>query len=151
MSGVGFGVCRVCGETFDRRRRNAEGKIVGQSDTRTCPRHRWGRRDVSEVLVDRDTRYEKDVACQLFVATFRGGATLDSIAEAIGVSRERVRQIETEAIRKVRGFGLAAFGADPEEERIPRHDVPGGPDEEQDEEEPEPTDDDGALPDPDLW
>lgn len=96
------GVCRVCGVTFDRRRRNAAGKVVGSSgDTQTCPNHRWLRAS-NDVLVDKDTRYAKDIACQLFVAVFRGGSTLDSIAEALGVSRERVRQIEGEAMAKLR-------------------------------------------------
>ena len=61
-------------------------------------------------IVDRDTPYEQDVACQLFVATFAQGATLDSIADAIGVSRERVRQIETEALRKLHTASGADWG-----------------------------------------
>lgn len=132
------GICRVCGELFDRRRYKG-GKVVGMNrETQTCPRHRWLRR-AGEVLVDKETPYRRDVACQLFVATFRGGATLDAIAEALGVSRERVRQIENEAKAKLQALGLAAFGVDPDdpEERrdgVARHDVPGGLDEGEDEE-----------------
>lgn len=98
------GVCRVCGAVFDRRRRNAAGKVVGSSsDTQTCPEHRWLRASAKNtVLVDKDTKYVDDTACQLFVAVFKGGATLDSIAEALGVSRERVRQIEGDALVHLR-------------------------------------------------
>ncbi len=128
VRGAGMvGTCRVCGDSFDRRRRNAAGKIVGVNrETQTCPRHRWLRR-VGEVLVDKETRYQDDVACQLFVATFRGGATLDSIAEALGVSRERVRQIENDAKRKLDALGLRAFNVDPDDpderrDGLARHD-----------------------------
>lgn len=33
-----------------------------------------------------------------------GGATLDVVAKELGVSRERVRQIETQALRKLRSW-----------------------------------------------
>lgn len=128
------GRCRVCGEDFDRRRYDEEGRVVGVNrDTRTCPRHRWLRRP-GGALIDKDTPYEEDVACQLFVATFRGGATLDAIAMALGVSRERVRQIQNEAVKKLRAAGVLSFGLEAGEMRggARRHD---GPDEEQDEEE----------------
>lgn len=106
------GLCRVCGAPIDRRRRNAAGKVVRSSlDTQTCPQHRWLRAN-SDVLVDKDTPYRRDVAAQLFVAIFKGGATLDSIAEALGVSRERVRQIEGDAIAKLRERGLKIFDVD---------------------------------------
>lgn len=143
---VAVGVCRVCGEVFDRRRYRL-GKVVGiNATTKTCAKHRWLRK-VGEVLVDKDTPYRRDVACQLFVATFRGGATLDAIAEAIGVSRERVRQIEGEAIAKLQGLGLPAFGVDPDDpderrDGRPRHDEPGGLDDADEGE--APPDDDGA-------
>lgn len=134
-----FGACLVCSEVFDRRRRNEEGRVVGTNYAlKTCPKHRWSRH--GEVLIDRETPYRDDVACQLFVATFRGGATLDSIAEALGVSRERVRQIEGEALKKIRAQGLPAFDIDPfdpSETRTgrARHDEPGGSDDEEQDEE----------------
>lgn len=110
-------------------------------DVQTCPRHRWIRRG-AEVLIDKTTSYEHDIAAQFFVATFHGGATLDSIAEAMGVSRERVRQIQESALEKVRALGLGAFLLDPEdpEERrsftsSARHDESGDDDEGADEEE----------------
>jgi hypothetical protein len=149
---VNVGVCRVCGAVFDRRRYDASGRINGANRSPTCPKHRW-RRGTDEPLVDRDTPYEDDVGCQLFVSTFRGGATLDAIAEAFGVSRERVRQIETEAVRKLGAGGLASFGldpSDPEEQRGERrrHDAGGGPsDVEEDEEAPRADDPDAELED----
>jgi hypothetical protein len=123
----------VCGASFDLRRYDAAGRVVGANrGLRTCERHRWARRD--DVLVDRTTPYEQDVAAQLFVATFPGpeGATLEVVALAMGISRERVRQIEEKALRKLRALGLRRFyTGDPEDEESapPRHDVPGGADE----------------------
>ena len=107
-----FRTCRICGAVFDRRRRDETGRVLGVNrDTTTCAKHRWIRR--SENLVDKETPYERDVACQLFVQTFGSSATLDMIAEALGISRERVRQIELEALRKLREAGLSVFGLDP--------------------------------------
>lgn len=139
--GKGQGTCRVCGTKIDQQRRNAAGKIIGKHNVKTCPRHRW-LRGGTKIIIDKHTRYEEDVACQLFVRTFPDGATLDSIAMALGVSRERVRQIEGDAKRKLRGGGLPAFGL---EEEPPRHDEPGGRDASEDEEAVEPgaADDDG--------
>lgn len=44
--------------------------------------------------------YDADVAAQLMVST--GPATLEQIADALGLTRERVRQIEAEALAKLR-------------------------------------------------
>jgi hypothetical protein len=127
------GMCRVCGEAFDRRRYK-DGKVVSIDASRQhCSSHLWSR-CTEEPVVDKITPYQHDLAAQLFVATFRGGATLDSIAEAIGVSRERVRQIEVEAKEKLRALGVGAFGVDeedPNERRtgLARHDDPAAEDE----------------------
>ena len=125
-----LGTCRVCGVRYDRRRYDVKGFVVGhRSANATCPAHRWSRRSadgsVSEVpLIDKTTPYERDVACQLFVATFAGGASLEAIALALGVSRERVRQIESEALRKLAGPAREQIDIEPAElaERR-RHDV----------------------------
>jgi DNA-directed RNA polymerase sigma subunit (sigma70/sigma32) len=37
----------------------------------------------------------------------RGGVTLDAVADAINTTRERVRQIESRALAKLRAAGLA--------------------------------------------
>lgn len=51
-------------------------------------------------VVDPGTRYEDDPAAQMIAS--RGGSTLELVAEALGVSRERVRQIQADALRKLR-------------------------------------------------
>jgi hypothetical protein len=38
---------------------------------------------------------------EVFIADHEGGATLDEVAAAFGVTRERIRQIETTALRKL--------------------------------------------------
>jgi hypothetical protein len=53
-------------------------------------------------LIDAITPYASDVAAQLFVAHFGDGATLEDIGDALGVTRERVRQIEQVALRHLR-------------------------------------------------
>ncbi len=65
------------------------------------------------------TPYEEDEACQKFVAAHPGGATLGEIAEYMGVTRERVRQIEFGALRKLEQLDsgvLTAFFS-PDEDR----------------------------------
>lgn len=52
-------------------------------------------------LVSHYLRYEDDVAAQLVVAAWPDGATLEVIADAMGVTRERVRQIEERALRRL--------------------------------------------------
>jgi DNA-directed RNA polymerase sigma subunit (sigma70/sigma32) len=100
--------CRVCGEPFYSRSRSIT----------TCLRHRWARN--GEVLVDRTTPYEQDTAARLFVLHFAEGAPLEAIGEAMGISRERVRQIVDEAIAKLRRSGLDLS------ELAARHDPVGG-------------------------
>jgi transcriptional regulator with XRE-family HTH domain len=60
-------------------------------------------------LVDSATRYVDDPAARLFVAHFGDAASYEDVGEALGVSRERVRQIEEVALRKLR-LGMRAAG-----------------------------------------
>ena len=46
--------------------------------------------------------WEDDPGAQAFLASHPGGATLEEVAAALGVTRERVRQIEALALRKCR-------------------------------------------------
>lgn len=55
--------------------------------------------------------YSEDIAAQLFVATFPDGATLEQIGEAFGVTRERIRQVEVDALETLRNRA-AAHGLD---------------------------------------
>lgn len=51
-------------------------------------------------------RFHEDPACIAFVHDHPGGATLDEVAAFLGCSRERVRQLETSAIEKLRNSGV---------------------------------------------
>jgi len=97
-----MGTCIACGDAFDKRRIDEHtGQVLGiNRSLKTCPRHRWARR---KTRVDRTTAYLRDEAAQRFVHDNPDGATLEEVAAALGVSRERVRQIEARAIRKLRG------------------------------------------------
>lgn len=52
-------------------------------------------------IVHPSRRYADDPAAQLFVAAFPDGATLAEVGEALGVNRERVRQIVEGACRSL--------------------------------------------------
>lgn len=54
-----------------------------------------------------DLEWEEHVECQKIVAEHPDGMTLEEVGEVLGVTRERVRQIESAALRKLRsGLGL---------------------------------------------
>jgi DNA-directed RNA polymerase sigma subunit (sigma70/sigma32) len=53
-------------------------------------------------VVSSSTRYEDDPAAQIFVSAFPEGAVWEAVGEALGVSRQRVIQIETQALRRLR-------------------------------------------------
>lgn len=67
--------------------------------------------DASPLRVAFETlSYEDDIEAQLFVSAFPQGATLEMVGEWLGVSRERVRQMEGEALvslaRELRRRGI---------------------------------------------
>jgi hypothetical protein len=53
--------------------------------------------------------WEMKESCVLDVAT-RGGVTLEEVGDALGLTRERVRQIETRGLAKVKSAAPTAFG-----------------------------------------
>ncbi len=67
-------------------------------------------------LIDKETRYEDDYVCRVFVSMYPKGQTLAVIGGMLGLSRERVRQIEERALRKLRAAGATFDLEDPVEE-----------------------------------
>lgn len=65
---------------------------------------------VDDMLIDDVTSYEDDVRCRLIVRHFVGGMTLDQVGMVMAVCRERIRQIEEEALEKLR-LGLRIIDA----------------------------------------
>lgn len=63
--------------------------------------------EMVERSVDPELPYEEDETCQRLVEEY-GPMTLEEIGHVIGVTRERVRQIELNAIRKLRAHGPAS-------------------------------------------
>lgn len=58
-------------------------------------------RSHAERIAWESTRYADDIETQLFVAAFPDGAMLDEIGEFLGITRERVRQLESDAMRSL--------------------------------------------------
>lgn len=105
--------CEVCGTKANLRRRSRHGED-GWSyyyRCRTCCGLRVARARERGSIVAHGVPYELDEAVKRFVAEHPGGATLDEVGVAFGVSRERIRQIENAALAKLRrrlelGLGL---------------------------------------------
>jgi hypothetical protein len=69
----------------------------------TAPRRENGYRRARQTssIVDPHLPWELDEAARDFVAKHPDGGTLHEVGEALGVTRERVRQIEEKALRKL--------------------------------------------------
>lgn len=67
--------------------------------------------EAGDVAIDAYTPWELDDVCWYVVACHPDGLTLAEIGELLGVTRERVRQIETAALEKLRAVicGQVAF------------------------------------------
>lgn len=65
-------------------------------------------------LVHPTMPYELDEAAQRFVDEHPDGGSLDEIGEAMGLTRERIRQIESIALRRL-SIRLPLAGIDPED------------------------------------
>lgn len=83
--------CTLCTREMERTTRSGR--------CRSCQRVRAPSRSTT---VHPSTPYALDVGAQRFVAEHPDGASLYEIAEAMGVSAERVRQIEEAALRGLR-------------------------------------------------
>lgn len=80
-------VCGLCIPRADVVRKRAR-----------CEVHRYGRTDAN-ALVDWTTRFPDD-PWAVEIAR-RGGCTLEIVGDAMGLTRERIRQIEESALRKL--------------------------------------------------
>ena len=65
----------------------------------TCAACKGVQRVAEGTLVHPTSRYEDDPAAQMIASL--GGATLELVGEAMGITRERVRQIEAAALLKL--------------------------------------------------
>ncbi len=92
------GRCAVCDVLFDRRI-FVDGRLVRYRQGNHCPAHAWTRSTV--VHIDRVTRFEKDARCVRFVEEHPDGATFEEVGQELGCTRERVRQLEATALRKL--------------------------------------------------
>jgi hypothetical protein len=65
-------------------------------------------------LIDSHTRFDQDPYAQALLLALGRPATLEEIGEAMGLTRERIRQLEAEALKKMhaalrlRGFRSAS-------------------------------------------
>ncbi len=96
----GYRACRACGAHFDTLLRSELGGVYNIDGSLNCELHR-GMRAPLAVGLDAVTRYDDDEQAQAFVAAHPDGATLEEIGELWGITRERVRQIERDALRQL--------------------------------------------------
>lgn len=77
----------------------------------TAPRRNYPMscKRIRDAVVDLDTPYEQDPIAQAIVRRWPDGLPLEAVGALVGWSRERVRQIEESALRKLRE---ARYGRD---------------------------------------
>lgn len=78
--------------------------VPQRSDRARCTACRRVRVRAFDARVHPTLPFELDVAAQRFVEDHPNGATLEEIGAALGLTRERVRQIEEIALAKIRKF-----------------------------------------------
>ena len=92
-------------------RRTIRSRIDVYGADRALRMTKYGRSTVQfEHSIDDVTPYEEDEECQRIVRDNPDGATLEIIGATMGVCRERIRQIEEEALEKLR-LGLRIIEA----------------------------------------
>lgn len=96
--------CADCGTRLTR---------PDQKRCRPCANlHSAERSGGKAALVDARTPYAEDVACQRLVAAHPGGMELAEIGAAMGLTHQRVQQIEAQALanleRRLRLIGITA-------------------------------------------
>jgi len=91
--------CALCGEPLDGR-----GPSVRCED---CAGVELRASEVHPTLP-----WDRDPTCRAWVAERPDGATLEQVGQALGVTRERVRQIETRALARL-ATALTKLGVDP--------------------------------------
>ena len=101
-------------QTFSSKPSNASNEVSNKDTAMPSSKRKKGEDVPDEYGEDSDARLRK------FAESAQPGRcyTLEEIAEAMGVTRERVRQIEFKALRKVRhrlGLLFKKDGIDPEE------------------------------------
>lgn len=111
-------VCDYCGAPNAKRASlHTPAGWVYELRCAECQGKHFRRAAAAGAIVHPSLRYEDDVACQLLVNAHPDGLTLDEVGRALGLTRERVRQIEAAALAKLRrrlavlGFLLEEFCA----------------------------------------
>lgn len=93
--------CALCGAPRASNRRDRRG--------RCCV----GIHEPAGALVSHVSEYEDDPAARLFVETFADGASAATVGLALGISRQRVQQIEAAACRRLATTASKLFGWGP--------------------------------------
>lgn len=92
--------CTLCGEPAEHVTRSGRCEECESGDGGGVRIRANARMDAA--IAHPTLAFEKDYGARAFVVHHRDGATLDEVGRAIGVTRERVRQLEQLAFAKVR-------------------------------------------------
>jgi len=100
-------VCSVCGSQISPQvdgNKHYRRALKSPPQSRRCSGCKnYHRLKDGDWIVNPTTRYEDDPAARLFVLMFPEGAHGDIVGEALGISHQRVSQIEKTAFRRLLG------------------------------------------------